>query len=536
MGWIPLPEGSNVADTVRRLRAIDAEFFGSIYAKAGVIGGDVTIQGTLTGGDYVSSAWDGGSDLSGGADGTATAGFFLDDSAGAAQMMGPLYLGDSLQIDSERIYFGDTQQAYLYWDSINSYVSLNAEDLQLGQIGGSYVYINGNGGIRLRPDDSTIDIEAERWNGIYDRISTSGSDSAAAEPYFGHQWTSETYDGVEDTEEGTYETKWNVEVNYHSVDSGAGPYYVQLFKGDIFTTMDIEPMVSSTGYDPTYAIEIGNSTYDGTITALADQFLFQAGSASAPGISFESDNNTGWFWDTADQISLALGGGRRARFSYDSGTGESRLHLGGETNDWIAYDAGDEYFAIQRQGNEVMRLATAPLGGNMISFGTTHYTGSPSGLMVTSGNAYTALQAYRKTTTGANYIQQWKSDKTATVSTHAYVEADGDFYNTNGTYGTISDERLKENIVTAPSYWDKFKQVRFTNYNLKADKGKTKLLNVVAQELEQIFPNLVKENEDKFKTVKNSVLYGPVAGSVLQEAMNRIEALEKKVKECNCST
>mgnify|MGYP001812225096 CR=1 FL=1 len=47
MAWLPLPEGNNASETIRKLRAIDAEFFGSIYATDGVLG-DLTISGSLT--------------------------------------------------------------------------------------------------------------------------------------------------------------------------------------------------------------------------------------------------------------------------------------------------------------------------------------------------------------------------------------------------------------------------------------------------------------------------------------------------------
>lgn len=47
MGAIRLPEGTNVPETIRKLRAIDAEFFGSMYATSGTLG-DLTIEGVLT--------------------------------------------------------------------------------------------------------------------------------------------------------------------------------------------------------------------------------------------------------------------------------------------------------------------------------------------------------------------------------------------------------------------------------------------------------------------------------------------------------
>lgn len=94
MGASPLPDGSNIADTVRRLKAIDAEFF-SLYAASGVLGdlvieGDVTVAagGTLQVGDIVSTNWDGTLplDLSTGADTGMTEGYGLDASAGILQV------------------------------------------------------------------------------------------------------------------------------------------------------------------------------------------------------------------------------------------------------------------------------------------------------------------------------------------------------------------------------------------------------------------------------------------------------------------
>ncbi len=98
MSAIPLPEGSNAAEMIRRLRAIDAEFFGTLYANAGIIGGDVTIEGTLTGNDILSSNWDGAIpvDLSS-RDATATVGYALDGSAGAAQFQNIFAEGGELR-------------------------------------------------------------------------------------------------------------------------------------------------------------------------------------------------------------------------------------------------------------------------------------------------------------------------------------------------------------------------------------------------------------------------------------------------------
>ncbi len=110
------------------------------------------------------------------------------------------------------------------------------------------------------------------------------------------------------------------------------------------------------------------------------------------------------------------------------------------------------------------------------------------------------------------------------------IRGDGNLYNDNGVYGSISDARLKQDIVDAPSQWDDLKAVRFRKYRFKADVEKDSnapaLFGVVAQELEQVCPGLVDDGE--IKTVKSSILLMKAA-KALQEAMARIESLEADV-------
>ncbi|MFC1740185.1 tail fiber domain-containing protein [Pseudomonadota bacterium] len=96
-----LSGGADAAATAGYLidYATGAAQFQNIYAKGGVISGDVTIEGTLTGNDIVSTGWTaggGGADLSGGKDAGATVGYFLDASAGAAQFQNIYAEGGSL--------------------------------------------------------------------------------------------------------------------------------------------------------------------------------------------------------------------------------------------------------------------------------------------------------------------------------------------------------------------------------------------------------------------------------------------------------
>jgi hypothetical protein len=48
------------------------------------------------------------------------------------------------------------------------------------------------------------------------------------------------------------------------------------------------------------------------------------------------------------------------------------------------------------------------------------------------------------------------------------INSNGDVKNTNNSYGSISDEKLKENIVDSGSQWEDIKALRVRKYSLKA--------------------------------------------------------------------
>jgi hypothetical protein len=119
-----------------------------------------------------------------------------------------------------------------------------------------------------------------------------------------------------------------------------------------------------------------------------------------------------------------------------------------------------------------------------------------------------------------------------------YVADSGNVTNTNGTYGTISDAKMKTDIVDAGSQWSDIKALRFRKFKMKDDPSGLVQLGVVAQEVELTSPGLVDEHADKdaegndlgttTKSVKTSVLLMKAAVA-LQEAMARIEKLEAEV-------
>ncbi len=137
-----------------------------------------------------------------------------------------------------------------------------------------------------------------------------------------------------------------------------------------------------------------------------------------------------------------------------------------------------------------------------------------------------AFKAYRTSSVTTNGVMTVSSDVGGTDIQHAFIQTNGDWKNTNGVYGTISDRAMKipSSIKTAPSYLERLKQIQLRKYILKNGDG-SKILGVVADEFADVFPGLVSASEDGLQSVKTSVMTW-INTSVLQELIARVETLE----------
>jgi hypothetical protein len=158
------------------------------------------------------------------------------------------------------------------------------------------------------------------------------------------------------------------------------------------------------------------------------------------------------------------------------------------------------------------------------------------------------IYAARNTTNNTFYALNYYNTGS---STYKFRVADsGDVTNTNNSYGAISDEKMKQDIVDASSQWEDIKGLRVRKFRYKADPTAPLQIGLVAQEAEVVSPGIVDKHPDyeevevtdeegnvtterqptgtSTKSVKYSVLYMK-AIKALQEAMTRIEALEAEV-------
>jgi len=187
--------------------------------------------------------------------------------------------------------------------------------------------------------------------------------------------------------------------------------------------------------------------------------------------------------------------------------------------------------------------------GGQVGIGTL----SPSAALqvnnTSSNNQPTILARTNNSTTYTSSVLSILGTRTTTNATFNLISAvngnstgqfivrdSGNAVNTNGSYGAISDIKLKENIVDVSPKLDKLLNVRVRNYNLKNDENKTKLMGVVAQELEDVFPSLIEETNDRdeegsdlgttTKSVKYSVFVPILIKSLQEMNANLIAELE----------
>jgi hypothetical protein len=163
-----------------------------------------------------------------------------------------------------------------------------------------------------------------------------------------------------------------------------------------------------------------------------------------------------------------------------------------------------------------------------------------NGIVVARNSVGDTLNLYNAVSAGTSnaFIYGAHSSASAYTGTTSFVVwTNGNVVNTNNSYGSISDIKLKENIVDANSQWDDLKALQVRNYNFKEGQTHTQI-GLVAQEAELVSPGLVSESPDRddegndlgtvTKSVNYSVLYMK-AVKALQEAMERIETLEARL-------
>jgi len=106
-------------------------------------------------------------------------------------------------------------------------------------------------------------------------------------------------------------------------------------------------------------------------------------------------------------------------------------------------------------------------------------------------------------------------------------------YVSRGIYATenivaYSDRRAKENIITIDSALDKLLQMRGVYYNRIDDKTKKRQIGVIAQEVDEVLPEVVTycDVNDEY-----GVAYGNLAGLFIESIKDQQKIIDKQTKE-----
>ena len=260
-----------------------------------------------------------------------------------------------------------------------------------------------------------------------------------------------------------------------------------------------------------------------------DGDTFSFGAAAATQFSISSGSV-----DLADSKVLRLGTGNDLQISFD-GSDSVIDHTPGTGGLYIRADAT----LLQTSESTPFTMLRMDAGGNVKIF-----TEASNLHSLDIENTHANPEGIEMKFSGAS------PDNTTAVffecndstTTRLKINGDGDVLNHDNAYGSISDERIKEDIKNANSQWQDIKNIKVRNYKKKDDieqygDDAWEQIGVIAQELEASGMNkLVNDevlNEDgsvkEYKSVKYSVLYMK-AIKALQEAMTKIETLETKVK------
>ena len=122
-------------------------------------------------------------------------------------------------------------------------------------------------------------------------------------------------------------------------------------------------------------------------------------------------------------------------------------------------------------------------------------------------------------------------------------ESDGDFHADGDIIGfssTVSDSRLKDNIITLGGALDKIKSLRGVSYTWNSGKRKnTDDIGLIAQEVEKILPEVITEKkmplmegadpDTNYKTVNYEKIV-PVLIEAIKEQQEQIDKLKKQIE------
>jgi len=185
--------------------------------------------------------------------------------------------------------------------------------------------------------------------------------------------------------------------------------------------------------------------------------------------------------------------------------------------------------------NETARITIAGNSGNTVCTGT--FTATD---FFTGDNRKIGAD----TTDYITFINNSRADIYINNSNEFRFNANGDFHADGDVVAqstSISDSRLKDNIIPISGALDKIKSLRGVSYTWNSGKKKGKQdIGLIAQEVEKVIPEIVKDKklplmdgidpDETYKTIDYEKIIAVLVEAV-KDQQKQIDNLEKQIKK-----
>ena len=201
-------------------------------------------------------------------------------------------------------------------------------------------------------------------------------------------------------------------------------------------------------------------------------------------------------------------------------TAGSGLTGGGTGNVTLSHADTSSQASVNNSGATVIQDVTVDTYGHVTGLGSKTmtladlgYTGDTNANYITNNN---------QLTNGAGYTTYTANQSVNTTSSPTFSTV------TAANFNTTSDATLKTNVETLQGSLDKVKALRGVSFDWKATSVPD--IGVIAQEVEEVLPELVNINDNGIKSVKYSNIVG-VLIEAIKEQQVQIDALKEKLGE-----
>jgi hypothetical protein len=281
--------------------------------------------------------------------------------------------------------------------------------------------------------------------------------------------------------------------------------------------------------------------YAGTTTSTAIGFLTNGGERMRLDTSGNFGIGTSSPTVPLDVQSNSGGTGIIIRGRATANTGTLRFYANNGTTQQAKFEANDSTvevgsitnvpLVLYTNGSERARITS---GGDLL-VGTTN-TSATAGEGFKSVFPIAAVPSVRSV--GNNSTSSYSTYEVYSTSAAAYrfyVDYAGTVFATTTTISAISDQRFKENVQDIDVGLNAVMALKPRKFDWKAGKGKDIKgdRGFIAQEFEQVFPDLIDEwkdpapeGEEPYKSVRQDLI--PVLVKAIQELTARVAQLESK--------